>query len=130
MTKNLFKFLWVLLVLLLAACGSSAPEPVAVADFQLAAGKPQLVEFYADWWVTCQRLQPVVHGLEKEFGDDVQFVYVNIDDPTSASAKEALGYRFQPHVFLIDENGEIIQQWLGYNSANVYEEAFNELLVN
>ncbi|MCA9927939.1 MAG: hypothetical protein KC419_05665 [Anaerolineales bacterium] len=50
MKQNPFKWLWVLLIpLLFTACGGSTPEPAAVADFQLAVGKPQLVEFYADW---------------------------------------------------------------------------------
>ena len=50
MKQNPFKWLWVLLIpLLFAACSGSTPEPAAVADFQLAAGKLQLVEFYADW---------------------------------------------------------------------------------
>jgi DNA-directed RNA polymerase subunit L len=71
-----------------------------------------------------------VHGLEKEYGEQVEFVYYNIDDPTSAEAKIEYNFRFQPHVILVDENGEIIQQWLGYNSPNVYEEAFESLLAN
>ncbi|MCP5095551.1 MAG: hypothetical protein GY943_08370 [Chloroflexi bacterium] len=71
-----------------------------------------------------------MHGLEEEYGDEVEFVYYDIDDPDSAAAKTEYNFRFQPHVILVDENGEIIQQWLGYNSANVYEEAFEALLAN
>lgn len=75
-------------------------------------------------------MKPVVNGLESEYGDQIEFVAINIDDPSSAEAKERFGYRVQPHFFLVDENGDVVQQWLGYNSPNVFEDAFADLLSN
>ncbi|MFQ5420159.1 MAG: hypothetical protein ACE5EY_07330 [Anaerolineae bacterium] len=56
MTKLLSKLKWLLplLALLLAACGSNnagSAAPAAPVDTEIlsASGKPQLVEFYADW---------------------------------------------------------------------------------
>ncbi|MFQ5399123.1 MAG: TlpA family protein disulfide reductase [Anaerolineae bacterium] len=69
-----------------------------------------------------------MHELEQTYGDKIEFVYLNIDDPSTAAMKQKLGYRYQPHTFLLDANGEIVEQWLGYNSPNVYEDAFERLL--
>jgi thioredoxin-related protein len=58
-----------------------------------------------------------VHGLEQQYGEQVDFVYLDIDDPRNDSFKQQFGYRVQPHIFLLDGSGEIIQQWVGMVSA-------------
>ena len=55
----------------------------------------------------------MVHGLEVEYYDKIDFVYLDIDDSRTDDFKRQLGYRVQPHLFLLDGNGNIIQQWLG-----------------
>jgi hypothetical protein len=54
-----------------------------------------------------------VHGLEAEYSDNLNFVYLDIDDPANDEFKSTLGYIYQPHIFLVDGNGAIIQQWVG-----------------
>ena len=73
-------------------------------------------------------MKPIVHELENVYGDDIDFVYLDIDDPNTSEAQRKFNFRYQPHFILVDENGAIIEQWLGYNSANVFEDAFAQLL--
>ena len=54
-----------------------------------------------------------MHGLEAEYGDEVNFVYLDIDDAANDAFKQALGYRYQPHIFLLDGDGNILTQWVG-----------------
>ncbi len=54
-----------------------------------------------------------MHGLEAEYGDQVNFVYLDIDDPANDDFKQALGYRYQPHILLLDGAGNIQSQWVG-----------------
>lgn len=75
-------------------------------------------------------MKPIVHELEAAYSDQIDFVYLNIDAPNTRDAKLKYGFRYQPHFLLIDGNGEVIQEWLGYNSANVFEEAFANVTVN
>ncbi|MGD8622356.1 MAG: hypothetical protein PVH60_10395 [Anaerolineales bacterium] len=58
-------------------------------------------------------MAPIVHGLEAEYFDRVEFVYLDIDDPRTDPFKQQLGYRYQPHIFLLDRDGNIVQQWVG-----------------
>jgi len=58
-------------------------------------------------------IKPIVHGLEAKYYGRVQFTYLDIDDAGTAQLKSALGYRVQPHFFLLDGAGEIIKQWVG-----------------
>jgi thioredoxin-related protein len=75
-------------------------------------------------------MAPIVHGLEAEYDDRMNFVYLDIDDPANDPFKEALLYRLQPHIFLLDENGKIIQQWLGYVKEQDLRAAINAALGN
>ena len=69
-------------------------------------------------------MAPIVHGLEAEFAGDINFVYLDIDDPENEKFLNQLGFRYQPHFLLLDGNGEIIQQWLGPVTAEVFRESF------
>jgi hypothetical protein len=55
-----------------------------------------------------------VHGLEQQYGDRINFVYLDIEDGRNDGFKRQLGYRVQPHIFLLDGEGNITQEWLGY----------------
>jgi hypothetical protein len=55
-----------------------------------------------------------VHGLEQQWGNKVGFVYLDIDDPDTAPFKRALGYQYQPHILLLDGEGQIVHQWVGF----------------
>jgi len=73
-------------------------------------------------------MKPIVHGLENEYGERIEFVYLNIDDPETTAAKEKYGYRVQPHFFLVDGNGEVVEEWLGQVSRDAFVTAFETVL--
>lgn len=85
-----------------------------VEDFALASGQVQLVEFFAYWCAVCKAIAPTVHGLENIYGDHINFVYLDRDDPNTFQFQEQLGYIYQPHFFLLDANGLVLGQWRGY----------------
>ena len=70
-------------------------------------------------------MAPIVHGLEAEYYDRVDFAFLDIDDPTNTDFERQLGFRVQPHFFLIDGNGDILQQWAGSVSADEFRAAFD-----
>ena len=67
-----------------------------------------------------------MHGLEAEWGEQVDFVYLDIDDSATEPFKRQLGYRVQPHMFLLDGGGQILEQWLGFVDAATLEAAFQQ----
>ena len=67
-----------------------------------------------------------MHGLEAEWGERVNFVYLDIDDPRTDSFKSALGYRVQPQIFLLDGDGQVLEQWLGFVDGATLEAALRE----
>lgn len=73
-------------------------------------------------------MAPIVHGLESEYYGRINFVYLDIDDPANGDLLSFLGYRYQPHFFLVDGEGTVLIQWLGPVSAADFKIAFDSLL--
>ena len=67
-----------------------------------------------------------MHGLEAEWGGQVDFVYLDIDDSATEPFKRQLGYRVQPNMFLVDQDGRVLQQWLGFVDADTLEAALEQ----
>jgi thiol-disulfide isomerase/thioredoxin len=90
---------------------------------KLAAGKVQLLMFFAFWDGVSQAMAPIVHGVEERFQGQVYFTYLDIDDPANNGFKKSLGYITQPHFFLLDGAGMTLRQWRGYVTAEELVEA-------
>ena len=73
-------------------------------------------------------MAPIVHGLESDFSGQVNFAYLDIDDPDIQRFKEALGYRVQPHIFLLDVEGNVLNQWIGATDAETLRAAIQSAL--
>jgi hypothetical protein len=77
-------------------------------------------------------MAPVVHGLEDKYGQYLNFVYIDIDNPDSQPLQEQLGYstRWRPFIFFVNENGEMVgDAFIGYQDGAVLETALQQFLV-
>jgi thiol-disulfide isomerase/thioredoxin len=90
----------------------------------LTSGKEQLIEFFAFWDPTSKSMATVVHDLEIHYQDRIHFIYLDIDDPATSEFKKALGYKYPPHFFLVNGEGEVLQQWIGFVTKYEFEDAF------
>jgi thioredoxin-related protein len=73
-------------------------------------------------------MKPIVHGLEAKYSDRINFVYLDIDDPNTAGLKTDLNYIGQPQYILVDGDGKIIQQWLGFVPQEEFVSTFKRFL--
>jgi len=107
------------------AANITATDP---ASFRLASGKVQLVEFFAYWSGICLAMAPTIHNLQDRYGAEVNFIFLDIDNPAVKPFQELLGFRLEPHFFLLDANGNLLQQWVGYVSYQTLAEALDAAL--
>jgi thiol-disulfide isomerase/thioredoxin len=96
---------------------------------KLAFGKVQLVEFFAYWSGPSQAMAPLVRGLEEAYASEVNFVYLDIDDPAVATFERELRFRLEPHFFLLDAQGRVLRQWQGYVTTETLQSAIDDALL-
>jgi hypothetical protein len=63
-------------------------------------------------------MAPIVHGLEQRYGSRMDFLYLDVQDPRTAEAKQRLGFDATPHFFILDRSGRIRGEWKGVTGAD------------
>jgi hypothetical protein len=71
-------------------------------------------------------MAPIVHGLEAKYFGRIKFSFFDADDPNTFQRK--LGFRYQPELYLLDANGNILRKMVGYQSGQDLEAVFAEFL--
>ena len=90
----------------------------------LQARKPVVVDFYIDWCENSQRLALVMTQLARQYGQQVHFVKVNVDD--AAELERLYAIRVTPTVMLF-ESGRVSSRWENQLSPHDYEPALDRL---
>lgn len=70
----------------------------------------------------------MVHGLEIEYWGQVEFAYLDVDSSAVGKFKDQLGFRYQPQLFLIDGDGNVVQEFAGNQPEEVLRTALDDLL--
>ncbi len=65
-----------------------------------------------------------MNGLEDRYKDRIGFVYLDLDDPANSLFKALLKGRLPPFFYLVDAQGNLLQEWQGYVPIDVFENAF------
>ena len=89
---------------------NAVPYEAAIAD-----SKPLMVEFYADWCSVCRGMAPTIARLHEEYGDRINFVMLDIDDPRWEDEIERFGVPGVPfYAFLgsVDGRTELLDSAL------------------
>ena len=84
-----------------------ATKAVTDVSFQqdvIAADKPVLVDFWAEWCGPCKMIGPALEEISEELGDKVTIAKINIDEIPDAPGK--YGVRGIPTMILF-KNGEV-----------------------
>jgi thioredoxin-related protein len=73
-------------------------------------------------------MAPIVHGLEDIYSDQINFVYLDIDNPETETFKRTFGYRYQPEYYLVGPQGEVLQSWFGFVPPEAFLTVFEDTL--
>jgi hypothetical protein len=61
-------------------------------------------------------MAPMVHGLEAEYFGKIKFSYLDADDPNTDAFQRTLGFQYQPELYLLDADGNVLKKFIGFTS--------------
>ena len=73
-------------------------------------------------------MAPMVHGLEAKYFGKIKFSYLDADDPNTGDFQRTLGFYYQPELYLLDANGNVLEKWVGFTSEEELDTAFGQYL--
>lgn len=104
-----------------------AAESMVYED-AIASPNPTFIEFYADWCTTCQGMSSTIADLHQQYGDTINFVMLDIDDPQWAQQVADYGASGVPQFTLIDGNDNEVKTWVGKVPKPILANVFDQLL--
>lgn len=71
-------------------------------------------------------MAPMVHGLEAKYFGRIKFNYLEISNPQTEQFRTTLGFKYRPSFYLLDGDGKVLHQWIGYQTPEQFEDVFKE----
>lgn len=94
------------------AAGGAQGNPGGEA--QSDAGSPRVLVFGAQWCEPCKDLEPVIAEAKKRFGNQVEFVNINVDDPKNEELVERYNVSPIPTIVFLTSDGQVADYAIGY----------------
>ena len=91
-------------------------------------GKPTYLEFYAEWCEICREMAPEVAELKKDFDNEINFVFLNVDNPKWDKFIKEFKVNGIPQINIIDSNSKLLATFTGLQEENILKESINYLI--
>ena len=105
----LFKNLFFQSTYILKSFGELSVEP----EIAFQNNKPTFLEFYAEWCEVCKEMAPKVSSLKEEYGKDINFVFLNVDNQKWDNYIRKFNVNGIPQVNLFDRRGNLTSTFIG-----------------
>ena len=112
--------------LLLKKFGSYSMDP----QLAFSNKKPTYLEFYAEWCEVCREMAPDIIQLKKDFDKDINFVFLNVDNPKWGKYVKKFDVNGIPQINIIDSNSNLLSTLTGLQDENNLKESIKVLFGN
>ena len=119
----LFRNLFFQSTYILKSFGELSIDPVIA----FKNNKPTFLEFYAEWCEVCKEMAPDLSALKDEFEEDINFVFLNVDNQKWNNYILKYGVNGIPQVNLFDRKGNLISTYIGKQEEIIIKDSLNQL---
>ena len=89
--------------------------------------KPTFLEFYAEWCEICKEMAPDIVQLRNDYGDDINFVFLNVDNPKWEKYIKEFNVNGIPQINLFNSQSKITTTFLGLQDEMKIKNAISNL---
>ena len=109
---------------LLKSFGELSVDP----EIAFTNNKPTFLEFYAEWCEVCKEMAPQVSAFKDEYEKDINFVFLNVDNPKWGNYIQKFDVNGIPQVNLFDNQGNLLSTFIGKQDEMKMRESINKLV--
>ena len=109
--------------LLLKNFGELSVDP----EIALRNNKPTFLEFYAEWCEVCKEMAPKVAAIKKEYENEINFVFLNVDNPKWDIYIRRFNVNGIPQVNLFDSQANLENTLIGKQEVTLIKESLDNL---
>ena len=91
-------------------------------------GKPTYLEFYAEWCEICKEMAPAVTELKKDFDNELNFVFLNVDNPIWDKFIKQFNVNGIPQINILDAKKNVNTTFTGLQEEKTLRDSINYLL--
>ena len=119
----LFKNLFFKSTYLLKTFGELSVDP----EIAFKNNKPTFLEFYAEWCEVCKEMAPKISNLKEEYENDINFVFLNVDNQKWDNYIRKFEVNGIPQVNLFDRKGNLISTFIGKQEELMIKDSIDQL---
>ena len=97
-------------------------------EIAFTTNKPIFLEFYAEWCEVCKKMSPGVSQLRKEYGKDINFVFINVDNPKWEKYIKEMNVNGIPQINLFDNESNLEKTFIGLQDESDIKQSLINLL--
>ena len=91
-------------------------------------GKPTYLEFYAEWCEICKEMASEVTELKEDFDNDINFVFLNVDNPKWDKFISQFKVNGIPQINIFDSNSNLQATFTGLQEEKTLKNSINKII--
>ena len=109
---------------LLKELGKTSIDP----EIAFSTNKPIFLEFYAEWCEVCKKMSPGVNKLKNEYEKDINFVFLNVDNPKWEKYINQMNVNGIPQINLFNQALNLETTFIGLQDESDIEESLKNIV--
>ena len=110
-------------IMLLKKFGELSIDP----EIAFTNNKPTFLEFYAEWCEVCKEMAPKVADIKDEYEKDINFVFLNVDNPKWEKYIRNFNVNGIPQLNLFDQDANLEVTFIGKQQEKTIKESIDNL---